>query len=705
MGPDMSDYRTEPPREVIEPHEAQLLFEETQFLFEDSQPFVEEKNEIFSLETLQRCIITGVLEVKNGKILQLQAPGTDKCTSCLVSGIWEQLEYRVNDIVNIQARLSKESDITKLALEILSSPQSKMCLYSSGLTNSAAEEKVLQFVPKVEKFMRKFVHVDFSIAQWNHKTLAASKGCWEGTISAVKDIEETVMEPKLGLHGKIDVTVEVTKCEGNEDVKNLAAKKLRNIIIGQLETRPIRGGLQIFHTVMPLIAGLNDDQLKAIYNVLFSSDYTVVHGKPGTGKTMFIVVLVQVLVVLNRSVLITSHTHAAVDKILLELQKRNINFLRVGKKSRISENIDSDSISATIEESALTPDDMNRLFKEELVVGSTCLGTRQFLFKDKVFDYCVLDEASQISQLEAIRPLMLCKKFVLVGDTKQLPPLVVSNRAKSLGMSESILERLSKQSGDAVSELNCQYRMNHTIMSLANRFVYDGKLVCGALNECHTFQAPNWSVLEQNAGSSPWLLKVLSTNLEDAVVVVDTGDVSHVDVKVGCIPELRGRLLKTVNLAEAALVYFVVSSLRVVGVKAEEVGVIAPYQHQVGLLKRVFAAKSEYHRSVSVNTIDQYQGQEKSVVVISCTRSSSLNKTVDSNQSSILDDVKRLTVAITRSKHKLIIIGNVQLLTDNFAEMNKLFSVIEENNKLSISNFDWSYMIRKTVKYLENCGC
>ncbi|XP_063229944.1 DNA replication ATP-dependent helicase/nuclease DNA2-like [Bacillus rossius redtenbacheri] len=1030
---------------------------------EGSLPFDDEKD-TFSLQTLQRCVVMDVSEAKNGKILKLQSPGTHKYTSCLVSGIWDLLEYRPNDIVNIQAcrsqkdefewiidysngflvycpdtiitpstimssypcvrksilstkfrddgfpevaavgilihkllqksltlGSSKEADVKEIALEILSSPQSKMCLYSSGLNKSAAEEKVLQFVPRVVKFMRDFVQLDSVTAQRNHKAPPGSKGCWEGKITAVRDIEETVMEPKLGLYGKIDITVEVSKCEGggavrkyvlplelktgrpsysiqhwgqvalyslmkntssglllyladgsmqekvtrdvdrnglmqrrneivyhrnkllnpslddftgtclsdslpppimdkrsceychvktvcgsflrsrttsdsvsddfpplsssshltveeieyfvnmavclqleeydnkgsgsnlsdlwlvpaveretkgscisnlivksvqttddgfvhtlarfpgnskfpvanlsvsafeseswvyvstddqfgfaqgyvkkvfekfisvslDKDIRkqshgkrfhidlkhydqsnsclwsnlgdlisdNLPAKRLRSILIGRLQASPIQEGLEIFHTVMPLITGLNDDQVKAIYNVLFSSDFTVVLGKPGTGKTMFIVVLVQVLVVLNRSVLITSHTHAAVDKILLELQKRNIQFLRVGKKTRINQDIDSDSTIAAVEESVLTPDDMNKLFKEELVVGSTCLGTRHFIFKDKVFDYCLLDEASQVSQLEAIRPLMLCRKFVLVGDTKQLPPLVVSRRAVELGMSESVLERLSKRPGHTVSELNCQYRMNRTVMSLANRFVYDGRLVCGAANERDTLEAPGWGVLERNAGSNPWLLRVLSARLEDAVAVVDTGDVRHVETQDGRVPELRDGALRTVNLAEAGLVYFVVSGLRVAGVRAEDVGVMAPYQQQVGLLKRVFAAKSDYHGRISVSTIDQYQGQEKSVVVITCTRSSP-NRAADSGRGSILDDAKRLTVAITRSKHKLIIIGNVQLLMDNFSEMNKLFSCIEENNKISCKDLDWGYMVRKTLKYLDKC--
>ncbi|NXC07693.1 DNA2 nuclease, partial [Orthonyx spaldingii] len=145
------------------------------------------------------------------------------------------------------------------------------------------------------------------------------------------------------------------------------------------------------------------------------------------------------------------------------------------------------------------------------VVATSCMGVNHPIFVQKQFDFCIVDEASQISQLICLGPLFCSKRFVLVGDHQQLPPLVLNAEARDLGMSESLFKRL-EQNQNAVVQLTVQYRMNSKIMSLSNMLVYEGKLECGSEKVSNaTVNLPNLKKLKLDLGdaSKMWLKEVL----------------------------------------------------------------------------------------------------------------------------------------------------------------------------------------------------
>ncbi|NXW61694.1 DNA2 nuclease, partial [Eurystomus gularis] len=151
------------------------------------------------------------------------------------------------------------------------------------------------------------------------------------------------------------------------------------------------------------------------------------------------------------------------------------------------------------------------LFDFQPVVATSCMGVNHPIFAQKQFDFCIVDEASQISQLICLGPLFCSKRFVLVGDHQQLPPLVLNSEARDLGMSESLFKRL-EQNQNAVVQLTVQYRMNSKIMSLSNTLVYEGKLECGSEKVSNaTVNLPNLRKLklELADASKTWLKEVL----------------------------------------------------------------------------------------------------------------------------------------------------------------------------------------------------
>lgn len=248
---------------------------------------------------------------------------------------------------------------------------------------------------------------------------------------------------------------------------------------------------------------LNDDQRAAITLALRSKDYACLLGMPGTGKTSTIAFLVRCLVASGKSVLITSHTHTAVDTLLLKLAEHNnsstdggnhsndvhqprIALLRIGRAAAVHADLHPYTLDAMVQSGAINSlSQFHDVLSQGQVVGATCLAIRHILFARRVFDVCILDEAGQVPEPIAIGPLRCARSFVLVGDHYQLPPLVVSKEAKQGGMEVSLFKRLADAHPASVVPLTRQYRMNGDIMSIPNLLIYDGRLKCGsqAVNE------------------------------------------------------------------------------------------------------------------------------------------------------------------------------------------------------------------------------
>jgi len=224
-------------------------------------------------------------------------------------------------------------------------------------------------------------------------------------------------------------------------------------------------------------ANINPDQQRAIEKVMSAEDYALVLGMPGTGKTTTIAHIIRALVSQKKSVLLTSYTHTAVDNILLKIKDDDIKILRLGVPSKIHRDIQE----CVDTEKNLYKDfeDVRKALHEPQVVATTCLKISHAIFQERMFDYCIVDEASQITLPVCIGPLRMAKTFVLVGDHFQLPPLVKNPEAKVGGLDVSLFKLLSEAHPDSVVTLEHQYRMCEEIMTISNTLIYDGRLKCG----------------------------------------------------------------------------------------------------------------------------------------------------------------------------------------------------------------------------------
>nr|XP_054379340.1 DNA replication ATP-dependent helicase/nuclease DNA2 isoform X2 [Pongo abelii] len=434
------------------------------------------------------------------------------------------------------------------------------------------------------------------------------------------------------------------------------SKKLRDLIIDFREPQFISYLSSVLphdakDTVACILKGLNKPQRQAMKKVLLSKDYTLIVGMPGTGKTTTICTLVRILYACGFSVLLTSYTHSAVDNILLKLAKFKIGFLRLGQTQKVHPAVQQFTEqeicrSKSIKSLAL----LEELYNSQLIVATTCMGINHPIFSRKIFDFCIVDEASQISQPICLGPLFFSRRFVLVGDHQQLPPLVLNREARALGMSESLFKRL-EQNKSAVVQLTVQYRMNSKIMSLSNKLTYEGKLECGSDKVANAvIKLPHFKDVKlelefyADYSDNPWLMGVFEPN--NPVCFLNTDKVPAPEqVEKGGVS----------NVTEAKLTVFLTSIFVKAGCSPSDIGIIAPYRQQLKIINDLLARSSI--GMVEVNTVDKYQGRDKSIVLVSFVRS---NK--DGTVGELLKDWRRLNVAITRAKHKLILLGCVPSL-------------------------------------------
>lgn len=460
--------------------------------------------------------------------------------------------------------------------------------------------------------------------------------------------------------------------------------KLRRIIIDRrpatfIEKLP----RSVVSTSTKIISDLNENQQRAVLKVVAAHEYVLIKGMPGTGKTQTLVALIELLQELGSSVLITAHTHSAVDNVLLKLLERNIDFLRLGSTKQIHPLLTCKSEEYAIA-SCDSPEDLETLYNSKRIVGVTCYGAYHALLRRRSFDVCVIDESAQIMQPTVLRPLYSARKFVLVGDPDQLPPIIKSKTAAKLGADESLFVRLD--SDDNTINLWKQYRMNGRIMRLANDTTYRGKLVSGNKQvENATLTGTN---MEQVLSSCErWIRSTLPRNLDDSVMVLNTGSTYNLNVE----SENRDVVLNQAysNIWEVAITLRLVQVLTEAGICARNIGIIAPYNAHINLLRKIIKDKE-----VEVNTVDQYQGRDKDVILYSCTKSVEYDT---KKEFEILDDQRRLTVAITRARHKLIIIGDKVTLL-RYKPFRNLFDVIDEKNVINLhdgeEDFSWKSLIR-----------
>lgn len=474
------------------------------------------------------------------------------------------------------------------------------------------------------------------------------------------------------------------KSEGGDE-------RLRSILVDKVAARfesKCVSSLERCGEIIP--THLNTDQKRAIEKVLQARDFALILGMPGTGKTTVIAELIKILASAGKSILLTSYTHSAVDNILLKLKDTNIKIARLGMKHRIHPDT---QIYRPCYESLKTYEDYIKEIEGTTVVATTCLGIREInsSLRSKDFDYVILDEASQISMPVALAPLRFGEKFVMVGDHYQLPPLVKNEAARIGGLEESLFKILCDDHPESVSELTIQYRMCEDIATLSNFLIYDGKLKCGTADvRDRGLDVPHLSRLAEFQ-TSPTIQRWIEDVLDFQRKVVFLNYDSCSDIQEKCSNT------SITNPGELTVVQQCIDGMLECGVQAKNVGVMTLYRAQLRLLKEKL--QDERHKDLEILTADQFQGRDKDCIVISLVRSN-----LEQKSGSLLKELRRVNVAMTRAKSKLILIGSRKTIS-SVPEIEKFIALLQDRGwiyELS-ANFLQAYVFPSTSKVQASC--
>ncbi|KAJ5781482.1 uncharacterized protein N7518_009965 [Penicillium psychrosexuale] len=460
------------------------------------------------------------------------------------------------------------------------------------------------------------------------------------------------------------------------------ARQLRQLIVqGQA---PAFKTMSSSYTI-PDPGNLNVDQRQAIDKVMSAKDYALVLGMPGTGKTTTIAHIIRALVSQGKSVLLTSYTHTAVDNILLKIRDDNIRVLRIGATAKIHPDVQEFADLAAVQKSTI--EELKDSYEKPQVVATTCLGINHNIFNQRIFDYCIVDEASQITLPVCLGPIRMARTFILVGDHYQLPPLVQNKAAQEGGLDISLFKLLSDAQPGSVVNLEHQYRMCEEIMLLSNTLIYSGRLKCGTpqvaarsldipdINALEKFHVEDLShALSQSTRaicpgvpSSPcWLRDLLTPSAKTRLVNIDPIGPAALEIAQGN---------RVVNHMEVFLCSQLVESFIACGIPARDIGVITFYRSQLSLIRQ---SLRRYGPDLEMHTTDKFQGRDKAVIVLSCVRSNAEN-----NVGELLRDWRRVNVAFTRAQTKLLVVGSRSTLRDGNELLCKYVRLMESK--------DWVY--------------
>ncbi len=466
---------------------------------------------------------------------------------------------------------------------------------------------------------------------------------------------------------------------------------------------------------------LNDSQKIAIENSLSCENFFLIHGPFGTGKTRTLVELISQETRQNHKVLATAESNAAVDNILERLMdNKKLNLTRLGHPQRVSKHNITQTLAYKVEKHKLnkkikkihkkidnliekrkvhtkpTPqyrrglgdydilhfaskgkgargvssDKMksmakwieinqeideahdeikrieNRMIKNIIEESDVILATNSSAALESIarvkFDVAIIDEASQATIPSILIPLAKAHRFILAGDHKQLPPTIISERAGEL--EKTMFEELIKMYPHKSQLLNVQYRMNSLLMKFPNEEFYNNGLRSASSVDEITIN----DILD-------------SDHDEEALLFIDTSDVE--DNREMHLKDSKS----IVNKLEADISVSIARDYLNAGISEDDIGIISPYADQVKIIQE--------NTPVEVKTVDGFQGREKEIIIISTVRSN------ENGNIGFLKDLRRLNVAITRAKRKLIIIGNKDTLKIN-STYSRLIKFVEENNLL-----------------------
>lgn len=478
----------------------------------------------------------------------------------------------------------------------------------------------------------------------------------------------------------------------NTVLKNLIIHPEQNLSNQRMEC------FKSFNVEMINWSKLNEDQCEAVKKCLSSDKYSLIRGMPGTGKTQVITELLKCLIMNKKRVLITSFTHSAVDNIILKLiengfyDEKLFKIVRLGQQSNVNKKVQQFMITNNIE----NYHQLQTKYKEANLIATTCLSVHNFMVKEilkvdneadvplyQKFDYCILDEATQVNLPISLAPLEWSKKFILVGDDNQLSPLVKSKKAIEMGLKESLFTRLSKIDSRNVTNLTIQYRMNEDIMKLSNFLVYNNMLKCGDFNRKKYL--PEIKDLDKKYDTNSLEYKIL--NNKQSVLFIDYRNKLTNEKDSSYTDNITKDSL--VNIGEVKLIKDILDLFNKNYDNknndefnpVDDIGILSIYRAQLNLLTTNLTSQlnletsTENTKHLEILTADQYQGRDKKCIIISFVKSNfdkDVNKTIDDG---ILNDLERINVSITRSKCKLIMIGNSNTLS-NYKVLKKLFDGI-----------------------------
>ncbi|HMX73145.1 MAG TPA: AAA domain-containing protein [Anaerolineales bacterium] len=535
---------------------------------------------------------------------------------------------------------------------------------------------------------------------------------WRGIVSAVRRdaiqvavnqfIETEAEKPTFRLDRATDEISRFRQRQAMELARgasgNSRLEVLRDVLIGSVGA--------VFEKIEPIHVfnkNLNASQIEAVQFALSAEDVAIIHGPPGTGKTTTLVELIRQITHTRsgQTVLAVAASNLAVDNLLERLIAAGENAIRLGHPARVTPELREHTLDLLVENhpdvkiaNKLTRDayalrdqsfkftrarperGAKQAMREEAkdmlneawriedqvtamilgkarVVCTTATGIDRERLNGKTFDWCIMDEASQSTEPSAWIPLQFAHRIVLAGDHCQLPPTVLSPEAIRGGFNISLMERLLNNNAPR-KMLNVQYRMHQDIMSFSSDVFYEGNLQADT--------AVQTALLAD-------LPQIAATPLTQTPIhFIDTAGASYDEE-----PEPDGD--SRLNPLEADLVIKKVDELLQCGVSPADIAVISPYSAQVKLLREKILKPSAVdgaRSGIEIDSVDGFQGREKEAVIVSLVRSN------PEGEVGFLADTRRMNVAMTRARRKLIVIGDSATITAHpfYEKMVKYFESV-----------------------------
>ncbi|SPY26483.1 putative DNA helicase [Odoribacter splanchnicus] len=488
-------------------------------------------------------------------------------------------------------------------------------------------------------------------------------------------LPELVVTGELGVQLYFDDTSYKTMFAALREVaeaKGNRTARLREVLLGKApalrrETGPVR------------FPWLNASQEKAVNQVLCAKEVAVVHGPPGTGKTTTLVEAVYETLHRENQVMVSAQSNTAVDWIAEKLVDRGIPVLRIGNPTRVNDKMLAFTYERRFEAHSDYPElwqirktiremtgrlrksgreDRERLhnqltklrvratgleiridtelFTEARVIACTLVGAASRVLERKRFSSLFIDEAAQAIEAACWIAISRADRVILAGDHCQLPPTIKCIEAARGGLGRTLLEKVVLHKPETMSLLKIQYRMHEDIMRFPSRWFYHDELEA----------AP----------------EVKYRGILDFDTPISWIDTSELDLQEKAVAEGTGRL----NTGEAELLvrelknYMERIGIRRILEEHIDFGVISPYRAQVHYLRHLLKKEPFFRpcrRLITVHTVDGFQGQERDVIMISLVRAN------EKGQIGFLRDLRRMNVAITRARMKLLILGEAVTLT------------------------------------------